>query len=352
MTDTASDPPGTGSVSVIVTVLDDPRLERALQTLLAQTRPPQEILIADGDHSPVIAGITARFAARDPRIRRIDAPGTIAESRNGALAEVRSEYIAFLDTDEVAPSDWLERLIAPFSDATVGFVGGPTPAMPGTTHNMAARYYDAYLRRFYDRVASQRPQALPMGNSAWRTRVFRELGLLDLSVSGYGSEDQEMALRALRAGWHGAYAAAALVLHDYSDLGWWSLFRKQRRYGRGGYLIWRRTGSTYEASVNRELPYAILPLLGVIGLLFLPFPELRWAGAALALVGFGGLVALAGILTLEGRTEDARYPGFRYRFVEIWRRWATLLGALEGAAAPRGRSAAPSGENPPQTGKL
>lgn len=345
MTDTVPEAPGSGGITVIVTVLDDPRLERTLESLLVQTRPPQEILVADGGRSPVIAGICTRFAARDPRIRRVDAPGTIAESRNRALGEVRSEFLGFLDTDEVAPADWLERLMAPFADGQVGFVGGPTPGIPGTEHSIAARYYDAYLRRFYDHVASQRPQALPMGNSAWRTRLFRELGPLDLSVSGYGSEDQEMALRALRAGWRGVFVPTAPVQHDYSDLGWWSLFRKQRRYGHGGYAIWRRTGSTYEASVIRVLPYVALPVAGVIGLVFLPFAELRLAGAVLCVIGFGGLGVLAGVLTVEGRREDPRYPGYRYRIVEIWRRWATLLGALEGAAAPASRSAPPRGES-------
>ena len=341
MTETSPDRPGAGTITVLVTVRDDPRLERSLTSLLAQTRPAQEILIADGGDSPVIREIADRFAAKDPRVRRVAAPGTIAESRNVALGLVRSEFVAFLDTDEVAPPGWLQQLTVPFSDAAVGFVGGPTPGMAGTTRNVAARYYDAYLRRFYDRIASRSPHALPMGNSAWRTRIFRELGLLDLSVSGYGSEDQEMALRALRAGWRGVYVPAASVFHDFSDLGWWSLFRKQQRYGRGGYVIWRRTGSTYEASVDRVLPYAALPLLGVVGLLFLPFPVLRWAGVVLSIFGFGGLAILALILTIEGRREDATYPGYRYRAVEIWRRWATLLGAFEGAAAIGGRSAAP-----------
>jgi cellulose synthase/poly-beta-1,6-N-acetylglucosamine synthase-like glycosyltransferase len=347
MAETVPDLPGSGSISVIVTVLDDPRLERALESLLAQTRPPREILIADGGNSPVIASLSVRFAARDPRVRRIAAPGSIAQSRNTALKEVRSEYVAFLDTDEVAPPEWLERLAAPFADSGVGFVGGPTPALPGTTRNVAARYYDAYLRRFYDRIARQGPHALPMGNSAWRTRIFQELGFLDLSVSGFGSEDQEMALRTLQAGWRGVYVPSAPVGHDFSDLGWWTLFAKQRKYAHGGYVIWRRTGSTYEASAARVFPYAALPLVGLVGLVFLPFTDLRLVGAALCLVGFGGLAILALLLTLEGRREDTKYPGYRYRAVEIWRRWATLLGAVEGAAAPRPSSAARTSEARP-----
>lgn len=342
MTDTPPDPPGAGTITVIVTVRDDPRLERTLESLLSQSRRPQEILIADGGTSPVIQAISAKFVARDRRVRHVVAPGTIAESRNEALREARSELIAFLDTDEVASPAWLAALTAPFIDPSVGFTGGPTPALTGTTRNVASRYYDAYLRRFYDRVAGPNPQALPMGNSAWRTRLFRELGLLDLSVSGFGNEDLEMALRALRAGWRGLYVPAADVAHDFSDLGWWSLFQKQRRYARGGYLLWRRTGATYEATAGRVLPYFGLPAAGVLGLLLLPFPVLRIPGAVLCLLGFGGLGVLGLVLTAQGRREDAQYPGYRYRAIEIWRRWATLVGALEGAAAPRSTPAIPS----------
>lgn len=352
MTDPPTVAAAGGGVTVIVTVLDDPRLERALESLLVQSRPAQEILVADGGNSPVIAEICMRFAARDGRVRRIEAPGTIAESRNRTLTEVRSEFLAFLDTDEVAPSDWLERLMAPFTDARIGFVGGPTPGMPGTEHNIAARYYDAYLHRFYDQEARNRPYALPMGNSAWRTRIFRDLGLLDLSLSGYGNEDLEIALRAMRAGWLGLYVPAAPVLHDFSDLGWWSLFRKQQRYARGGYAIWRRIGSTYEASVDRVLPYLALPLVGVIGLILLPFAGLRLLGAVLGVIGFGGLALLAAILTVQGRRDDAKYPGYRFRIVEIWRRWATLLGALQGAASRADGSAPSGGDSRAQTGKL
>ena len=327
-----SSPPSTDtSVTVIVTVRDDPRLERTLESLLTQRRRPDAILIADGGTSPQIREIADRYAARDPRVRRVTAPGSIAETRNGALADVRTSLIAFLDTDEIAPPEWLERLLAPFHDGMVGFTGGPTPALPSTLHNVAARYYDAYLRRFYDLIVPQRPHATPMGNSAWRIRIFQELGLLDLSVSGYGSEDQEIALRALRAGWRGVYVPDAGVSHDFSDIGWVSLFRKQRRYGRGGYVIWRRTGTTYEASAEGVLPYIALPLLTLAGLVLLAFPVVRWAGLTVVLLGLGGLAVLAVVLTVQGRREEKRYPGYRFRVVEIWRRWATLLGALDGA---------------------
>ncbi len=337
--------PDPGSVSVIVTVLDDPRLERTLDSLAGQRRPPVEVLIDDGGDFPTIRAICDRFAARDPRFRRLAAPGTIAESRNVALAVARGEFIAFLDTDEVAPPDWLARLLEPFSDPTVGFVGGPTPAIPGTCHGPVAKYYDAYLRRFYDRVAQRYPHALPMGNSAWRARALRQVGGLDLSLAGIGNEDLELALRTVRAGWKGRYVPTAPVGHDFSDVSARSLFRKQRLYSRGGYVIWRRYGATYEATPTRVLPFAVLPAVAVVGLVLLPFPAIRWLGAALVGVGLLGLALLAVGLWVQGVREDARYPGYRYRAVEIWRRWATILGAFEGwtlGTRRAGPSAAPT----------
>jgi cellulose synthase/poly-beta-1,6-N-acetylglucosamine synthase-like glycosyltransferase len=319
---------------VIVTVLDDPRLERTVESLLGQSCPPIEILVADGGQSPVVRSICERLQARDPRVRRIEAPGSILVTRNRAIQEARGEVLAFLDTDEIAPPHWLAKLIEPFGDPRVGFTGGPTPAMPATCRNRASRYYDAYIRRLYDRVARHRPHALPMGNSAWRRAVFEQVGLLDLSLSRIGrgeSEDQEVALRALSVGFRGVYVPEAFAEHDFTGVNLRAVLRKQRQYARGGYLVWRRTGATYEAEPGRLLPYLALPAGMVIGLLLLLPAATREAGAILALLGGLGLVGLALFLTAQGLREDATYPGYRYRSLEILRRWATLLGALQGA---------------------
>ncbi len=327
---TAGPPPRAESITVLITIRDDPRLSQCLESLLQQSFPPDEILIADGGDSPQVRSTAERLAARDPRIRRIVAPGTIAETRNFAIPAARGSLIAFLDTDEIAPPDWLSRLLAPFADPGVGFAGGPTPAILSTCRTYTARYYNAYLQRFYDRVARHRPHALPMGNSAWRAAVFRQVGLLDARLAGIGSEDQDVALRALAAGWKGVYVPGAAVAHDFSEIGLRTLFHKQRQYSRGGYVVWRRRGATYEASIGRVLPYLLLPVGIAVGLALLPVPGLRWEGALLALASGIGLGLLALGLTVQGLLEDRRYPGYRYRVLEIWRRWATLVGALEG----------------------
>ncbi len=320
-----------GTVTVVLTVLRDPRVARTLESLLNQDRRADEVLVDDGGGDDRVERITAEFSARDSRIRHLPAPGNIPESRNIALRAATGEFVVFLDADEIAPPGWLTALLAPFSDPRVGFTGGPTPALAGTARSVGARYYDGYLRRFYDTVARANPHALPMGNSAWRAEVFRSVGLLDTTLyRRAASEDQEIAVRALEAGWKGVYVPAAGVDHDFTDISTFGLLRKQRIYAEGGYVVWRRRRSTYEASVGRLVPYVLLPLLAVAGAILLVLPVARALGLGVLGLAGAGFAALAVALTAWGLREDRRYPGLRWAILEIPRRWATLWGALHG----------------------
>jgi cellulose synthase/poly-beta-1,6-N-acetylglucosamine synthase-like glycosyltransferase len=320
-----------GRVTVIVTVLNDPRVAETLESLQKQTRRPDEVLVDDGGVTDVVRTIAERVHATDPTIRYLYAPGNIPESRNTAIAAASGELLAFLDADEVAPPGWLEALVRPFDDPTVGFTGGPTPGRPGTVRTIGARYYDAYLRKFYETVARTKPHALPMGNSAWRKAALDRVGPLDTTLyRRAASEDQEIADRVLKAGYRGVYVPDAWVHHDFSDLSVPRLLRKQRIYAEGGYVVWRRRGTTYEASGGRVFPYVILPVLLVVGAILALPSWTRLAGELLAVVALAGLGLLALGLTVSGWRDEPRYPGAKFRALEIPRRWATLYGAFRG----------------------
>ena len=320
------------TITVVVTVLNDRRVLRTLESLVAQTLAPLEILVADGGSKDGTFEAVEEFARSHPTVHPHRMLGNIPETRNQAFAAAQGDLVALLDADEVAPPTWLADLVAPFDDPKVGFTGGPTPALPGTASNVGAAYYNAYLNRFYEEVARRNPHALPMGNSAWRRILFTELGKLDTTLyPRAASEDQEFALRALEAGWKGRYAPDAWVHHDYSGLTLAKMLKKQATYATGGYVVWRRKGSTYEASGGRMAPYLVGPVLflaALVAFLVEPFHPV-YAGVLGAL----GVLAI-GILTLglmaQGVRGDRKYPGWRYRSVEILRRWATLYGALRG----------------------
>ncbi len=119
---TQSDP----VVSVVMPVYNDQdHLERAVNSVLAQTFDRWELLIVDDGSTDQSVAIAHAFAARDPRIRVIEADhGGAAHARNIGTKHARGEWIAVLDSDDYAHECRLERQLA-FAGAhpTAGLVG-------------------------------------------------------------------------------------------------------------------------------------------------------------------------------------------------------------------------------------
>ncbi len=95
------------TVSVIIPTYNRAQvLPAAVDSVLAQTVPPEEILIVDDGSSDETAAVCARFTA-PVRYIRIDNGGA-GRARNIGLAEARGEWIAFLDSDD----QWIPEKLA------------------------------------------------------------------------------------------------------------------------------------------------------------------------------------------------------------------------------------------------
>jgi len=94
-------------ISVIVPTFNAGQfIGEALASILAQTRPPEEIIVVDDGSTDHTAEVVAAFL--DSRIRyRRQANQGVAVARNQGLAEARGEYIAFLDADD----RWLPTML-------------------------------------------------------------------------------------------------------------------------------------------------------------------------------------------------------------------------------------------------
>ena len=96
-------------VSVIVRTLGRDTLERALGSLAAQTRPPDEILLVDSAASGLLDG---RRAGTIP-VRVVGAgPYDRVRAANAGLQAARGDWIAFLDDDDELEPRHFESLLA------------------------------------------------------------------------------------------------------------------------------------------------------------------------------------------------------------------------------------------------
>jgi glycosyltransferase involved in cell wall biosynthesis len=110
-------------VSAIMTVLNEKAsIERLLQSLEAQTRPPDEVVIADGGSTDGTLAILSAWASTSwLPLRVLRKPGAnISEGRNAAIAAATGDVIATTDAGVRLEQDWLEKLVAPFESEGTG----------------------------------------------------------------------------------------------------------------------------------------------------------------------------------------------------------------------------------------
>jgi glycosyltransferase involved in cell wall biosynthesis len=131
-------------VSAIVTVLNEKgAIERLLQSLKAQTRPPDEVVVTDGGSTDGTFDILRSWAsAGELPLRVLRKPGAnISEGRNAAIAAATGDVIATTDAGVRLEEDWLETLVAPFESedtrSLVSVVSGWFVADPKTAFETA-----------------------------------------------------------------------------------------------------------------------------------------------------------------------------------------------------------------------
>jgi len=114
---------------------------------LAQTSvAPFEVVLVDND--PEGSALSVLRALDDPRVVIVHEPRAgVANARNAGLRVARGELIAFLDDDEIAPSNWLAELLRVQAAEKADVVFGPVR----TRLSEPPRDHRAYFQGFFAR---------------------------------------------------------------------------------------------------------------------------------------------------------------------------------------------------------
>lgn len=126
-------------ISLIATVLNEgDNIRQLFDSIVAQTRAPDEVVIVDGGSRDDTLAIMRGYADELPLRLFVEAGGNISQGRNRAIAEARGDIIAVTDAGVRLNETWLEELSAPLlADPALKVVGGFFQADPQTAFEAA-----------------------------------------------------------------------------------------------------------------------------------------------------------------------------------------------------------------------
>jgi glycosyltransferase involved in cell wall biosynthesis len=190
-------------------------IREALESVLAQTLPPAEIVVVDDGSTDNGPDIVAEMAATHPISLLRKPNGGQASARNFGIAETSSELIALLDQDDAWYPDHLERLARPFlraAEPAIGWVYGDLDEID-LAGNMVVRSClrlapQPHPKR--DVFACLRSDMLVLPSATLIARAaFDAVGGFDERLCGF--EDDDLFLRIFRAGFDNVFVGRGVT---------------------------------------------------------------------------------------------------------------------------------------------
>jgi glycosyltransferase involved in cell wall biosynthesis len=221
-------------VSIVIPALNEAKnLARSLPVVLSQAGPQNEIIVVDNgsqDETQAVARSCGVTVIHEPVRGR-------SPARNAGFTRAGGSIVVFLDADCMPHQRWLDNLLAPFSDETVGCVAGEIAVVQG------ADDFGRYLLgkgHLSQRVNFAHP-FLPFGGSgnvAFRRAVLERIGVFDENL--FSGHDADLCWRMqLQTQYKILLSEDALVYHKL-DLAPRAVLKQKRRHGHGSVLLYKK----------------------------------------------------------------------------------------------------------------
>jgi len=218
----------TEKVTLITTVKNEESTIRAfLDSVLVQSRPPDEVIITDGGSTDRTVEIITEYIRNARQITLVEVPGNRSKGRNEAIGRAANDIIACSDGGCVLDPDWLKHLMEVFEnnpniDVVAGFY---MPIAVGAFGKCVGALTVRDARKI------DPSSFLPSARSvAFKRDAWAEVGGFPEEFSH--NEDTPFMLALRRAGRRFAFAPDAIVYWQVSERPR-SLFRQYYRYAMG-----------------------------------------------------------------------------------------------------------------------
>lgn len=245
-------------VSVISTVYNEElSIKELLNSLLSQSRKPDEIVIVDGGSSDNTTEIIEEYSKKGAPIKLIIEEGVnIARGRNIAIENASYDIIASTDAGCILDKEWLENMLCKFDENT-DFVVGNIKACARTDFEKCIVEVMHTNADFNLESVTGQASSTAFRKSIWRT------------VGGYPewlntAEDTKFYLTAKNAGYKVKLAKDAIV--------YWKMRKNLRELFKQYYLYAKGNGEaglTNRKNIFNHLSEAFAPIFLLILLPFL-----------------------------------------------------------------------------------
>lgn len=265
-----------GDVSVVICAYTAARWDQLVAAVgsagLGQSRRPAEVIVVI-DHNESLLARARRDLATMGGIHVLanSADRGLSGARNTGLRSATGTIVAFLDDDAIAEPEWLDRLIAPYEDASVIGAGGAIEAA-------WEKGRPPWFPREFDWVVGCTYRGMPEHRAAVRNVIgcnmsFRREVLIALNgfrdevgrlgARPTGGDETELSIRALAAnpGASIIYEPASSVRHfvPHSRATWSYLWTRCFAEGISKAAVSRMVGSGSALSTERRYVRRVLP---------------------------------------------------------------------------------------------
>ena len=207
-------------VGVLISTYNWPEALRAcLRSLADQTRPADEVIVADDGSGPETAAVLAEFSYLPlVHVWHPDAGFRLSEIRNKGIAAARSDYLISLDGDMLLERHCVEDHVSllrrgcfrqgsriPLNQGVTQRLLGDAGGMPRWWHPGLTRRWKNFrwrpLANIINRSNTDAMSVRGCHQGFWRDDLISVNGF-NGEIQGWGREDNELAVRLINSGVH------------------------------------------------------------------------------------------------------------------------------------------------------